>query len=201
MEVRQIAESDREKTRELVISYLKEYGFSEQESSEIACKFQMEKVKKNQVIIDMNESLDKIFLITEGIARGVYFDMDGKECTKCFVTEGMWCGVYNYIKRTPYEFRIEAIEDMTLAAISVKDLDVLFQRIDRCEKIFSKLCMEFFMKEEQRNYQLLMLNAEERYEKFVEDFPNIANRVKQEYIASYIGVTPSSLSRALKGKR
>lgn len=90
---------------------------------------------------------------------------------------------------------------MTLAAISVKDLELVFQRIDRCEKIFNQLCMETFLKEEQRNYQLLMLNAEERYKKFVEDFPNIANRVKQEYIASYIGVTPSSLSRALKGKR
>lgn len=201
MEVRQISEMNREKMRERIISYLNKYGFSEYESIEIASMFQMEKVKKNQVIIDMNESLDKIFLITEGIARGVYFDMDGKECTKCFATEGMWCGVYNYIKRTPYEFRIEAIEDMTLAAISVKDLEFVFQRIDRCEKIFNQLCMETFLKEEQRNYQLLMLNAEERYKKFVEDFPNIANRVKQEYIASYIGVTPSSLSRALKGKR
>lgn len=184
-----------------VVEYLKGYGLSDNESMEIASAFQMERVKKNEVIIDVDESLNKIFLITKGIARGVYFDADGREYTKCFATEGMWCGVYNYIKRTPYEFRIEAIEDMTLEAVLMNDLEEIFTKIGKCRQIFEQLCMEAFMKEEQRNYQLLMLNAEEKYNKFAEDFPDIVKRVKQEYIASYIGVTPSSLSRALNGKR
>lgn len=183
-----------------VVEYLKGYGFTQEESMEIASAFHMETVKKKEVIIDIEESIDKVFLVVSGIARGVYFDVDGREFTKCFAAEGMWCGVYNYIKRTPYEFRIEAIEDMVLAAISVKDLETMFRRIKRCEQIFNQLCMEAFIKEEQRSYQLLMLDAEERYKMFVEAFPSMAERLKQEYIASYIGVTPSSLSRVLRRK-
>lgn len=184
-----------------VVEYLKGYGLSDDESREIADAFQVERVKKNEVIIDIGESLSKVFFVAKGIARGVYFDADGREYTKCFATEGMWCGVYNYIKRTPYEFRIEAIEDMTLEAVLVNDLEKIFTKMPKCRQIFEHLCMEAFMKEEQRNYQLLMLNAKEKYNKFAEDFPDIVQRVKQEYIASYIGVTPSSLSRVLSGKR
>lgn len=183
------------------VDYLKKYGFSDCESKEIASVFKTENVRKKEAVIDVDESLNQIFLITKGIARGVYLDKEGREFTKCFATEGMWCGVYNYIKRTPYEYRIEAIEDMTLEAISVNDLEVIFHKIKKSKRVFEQLCMEAFMKEEQRNYQLLMLNAEERYRKFAEDFPELVRRVKQEYIASYIGVTPSSLCRALNGKK
>lgn len=72
-----ISEKNKEQVSELV-AMLKEFKLSENEIMEIAGKFQIEKVKKHQVIVRMNESMDKLFLVIHGIARGVYFDSDGR---------------------------------------------------------------------------------------------------------------------------
>lgn len=148
-----------------------------------------------EIILSMGECSDSICLIMKGIVRGYYIDIDGNNITKCFSLEGDLCCSYGYLSDLPSPFYVEAIEDSILACLKIKQLKTLIEAEQTLRKFRDDMMRDVFMNSEERVRSFSGMEAKERYLRFVEEHPDICNRVKQEYIASFLGITPSSLSR------
>lgn len=151
------------------------------------------KIKKKDYFIRAGEVQPWLGFVISGVFRCYYVDDTGAEYTKHFFRENdfMAANSRSFIGQES-EYFFQALEDSTILKIDgIKSLlthpdwqEVFAKEIERVHKI-----------EERRVRQLLLEDTETRYLNFLQDFPGLENRIKQSHIASYIGVSPVSLSR------
>lgn len=156
-------------------------------------------LKKGEQYIHAGDVPDKIAFNLRGLFRYYYIDNKGNDYTKGFFPEGAPISSYSAMiqKRESYFF-IEAMEDSVIAVLSyINWKHLLNTHICWKEFLISFLERGYCVKES-REREFLVLDAEERYRIFQQTFPNIEHRVKQHYIASYLGITPVALSRIRK---
>lgn len=175
--------------------YLHEEGINSDLIQTLESLFTLREYKKNDTILNMGENTKVVCLILQGIVRGVYIDKEGEEITKCFSKEGEWCCFYNMLNDSPSEYWIEALEDCQVAEIEVEQLRNTLKKYQQLQILYEKLYNNAFMLSDEKGVLFQRMQAKERYLYFTNKYPDIEERVKQEYIASYIGITPSSLSR------
>lgn len=182
----------------IIYNYISELGIDKSICDEVMPLFKLKKFQAGDIILEIGENTQVVCLILKGIVRGYYLDEDGNDVTKCFSREKDWCCVYNYLDDGPATFYVEALEHCILAEIKVCDLHKVMEKYPSMAMIYQRLVNKAFMKVEEKGAAFLMMDAKERYLLFKGKNPDICSRVKQEYIASYLGVTPSSLSRIKK---
>ncbi|MGC6174585.1 Crp/Fnr family transcriptional regulator [Lacrimispora sp. 38-1] len=175
--------------------YLDEKGISSELIQTIESVFTLRSLKKGCNLLNMGENSKVICFILQGIVRGVYIDEEGDEITKCFSKEGEWCCFYNILSDGPSKYWIEALEDCQIAEIGVEQLRGIIKKYQQFRILYDELYNDAFMLSDEKGVSFQRMNAKQRYLHFAEKYPDIEERVKQEYIASYIGITPSSLSR------
>jgi len=130
--------------------------------------------------------------------RFFYIDLDGNDVTKYFCFDGSVVLTTTTITGEESGYYIEALEDTVLMAVDYQDFKKLTEHNVFWLKVIKDEYEKSLVYKEKRERALLLENATERYMNFVKDYPNIGNRVKQKYIASYLGITPESLSRIRK---
>jgi len=137
--------------------------------------------------------------VVKGLFRYYYEDNKGNEFTKGFFPENSYITAYSALleNRESY-FTIEALEDSTIFIIDFYKWNQI-ARNDICWlKFLVSLLEKGYCVKEYREREFLVFSAEERYESFLRRFPGLEKRIKQHYIASYLGITPESLSRIRK---
>lgn len=144
-------------------------------------------VKKGEIIQVKGDLDTKIYTVKKGLLRSYSIDKKGKEHIFLFASEN-WIMAENLQKHEPAELFIDALEDSELIVIN-KDMSQEFDLL----KILKR--MNALQK---RVIMLLSYPAIERYEYFIETYPEIVQRVPQRMIASYLGVTPEALSKVKK---
>lgn len=152
-------------------------------------------VAKGQEFISQGGSNDRLGVVVDGLMRGVEV-IDGEDHTlmffdaPCFVTEYV-----GFLRRDPARFSIVALEDCRLYTWSYDDLQRMYSLTGRGERL-GRMIAEGVIAEvinEVRSFRFD--TATERYEKLIAAFPRLLQRVPQYMVASYLGVTPESLSR------
>ncbi|WP_224996217.1 Crp/Fnr family transcriptional regulator [Cesiribacter sp. SM1] len=138
--------------------------------------------------------------IAEGYVR-LYYLVGGEEITKDFNFENEFCGSYaSFISGQPALFNVMAMEPVRLYTISRDSQLMLFENYFCWQKL-GRLSMErMFIKKEQREASFLLDSPEARYEKLLRETPHWVQRVPLKYLASYLGITPETLSR-IRNKR
>ncbi|MOA52811.1 hypothetical protein D3C78_1761660 [compost metagenome] len=101
------------------------------------------------------------------------------------------------ITREPSYFSIQALEDSVVIEIPYELQQDLMERDHGWERLVRKAVEKLYLKKEERERQLLFLDAGKRYCAFLESYPHIAKSLPQYHIASYLGISPVSLSRLL----
>ena len=144
-------------------------------------------VNKGQILEHNGEINSKIYKVKSGLLRSYTVDKKGKEHIFMFAPEG-WTIADSISPEQPSELFIEALEDSEVIVLekniqTTTDIHSLIKRINVLQK---------------RVIMLMSCSAIERYQHFVETYPDIVQRVPQRMIASYLGVTPESLSAAKK---
>lgn len=110
--------------------------------------------------------------------------------------EDWWVSdIGSFHDRTPSLLYIEAIEDSELLTLSPTSKEELLARIPQFERVFRLMIQRHLSALERRLIRTIAKTAEERYVEFVKQYPKIALRVPQHYIASYLGMTPEFLSK------
>lgn len=147
-------------------------------------------VKKGTILQCKGDLNTKVFKVESGLLRSYSIDEKGKEHIFMFAPEG-WIIADGPEANIPAELYIDVLEDSIIHIIEKEssqlnvDPKVLLNRI----KVLQK-----------RVIMLMSSSAIERYEHFVETYPNIIQRVPQRMIASYLGITPEALSK-VKGDK
>jgi CRP-like cAMP-binding protein len=140
--------------------------------------------------------------ITEGAFREYYTDKNGREFNKAFGFKGDFTGSYYDLHlQEPSLVTIEALTDSTLILIDHKKYQQLVQTDAFWLKVSYTVAHNLLMKKFEREWQLLTLTALERYELLQKRYPELEQLVPSYHIASYLGITPISLSRIRAGKK
>ena len=142
------------------------------------------KIRKGDILQKRDEFNSKVFVVKSGLLRSYSLDDKGKEHIFMFTPEG-WVIGDNQDASKPTSLIIDALEDSNVVVLP-KDLE-------REEKNAKKLIKRLAVLQE-RIIMLMSNTAIERYAHFVETYPDILQRVPQRMIASYLGITPESLS-------
>lgn len=153
-------------------------------------------VDAKTILLNEGDVAKKMYVVKKGILRLFLYDSQGRDITFQFFFEGDTVASFNsmYYKE-PSLFNLESIEPSELIAVEVDDLLKLKNSSAETREVFDQHIVERF-----RKYQLLFLSRikntpQELYEDLCRQYPDLIQRVPQHYIASYLGITPVSLSR------
>jgi CRP-like cAMP-binding protein len=159
------------------------------------------KVAKKQMILKEEQVCKEINFVTSGTLRAFYVDKLGKESTIMFAITDWWItDMFCFINQQPAMLNIEAIEDSVVLQLQKKDLDNLYIKIPKFERFFRIIMQNAYIREQLRVIENLSLSAEERYNIFLEKYPQVVTQITQKQIASYLGITPEFLSTIRKNK-
>lgn len=145
-------------------------------------------VTKGQILQGSGELNTKVFTVVSGLLRSYTIDQKGKEHIYMFAPEN-WIIGDNCEVTVPCDLFIDALED---SIIIETEKDVSKQN-PNLKSLFNRLAVL-----QKRIIMLMSSPAVERYEHFVQTYPDIIQRVPQKMIASYLGITPEALSRVRK---
>lgn len=169
---------------------------------ELLCdKFEENTFSKKEHILQTKKNSREVYFILSGCVRTYIFDLNGVEHNITFSIENWWFGdLQSFINKTPASFNIQALEETTVLSISRKNWDKLLSEIPEFVDYTRILFRNTMFSHENRILQNLSYTAEERYRHFLQDYPNLSQRISQKHIASYLGITPEFLSMLRRKK-
>lgn len=151
---------------------------------------------KGEVLLEPGSVCAHAFHVTQGLLRVAALDKDGNEHIVQFAPEGWFASDRSsaYFQE-PSHFRIDAIEDTTAVLVGQEFMDAASAMSERFTRADSTLLHNHIRHLQDRIALLLGARADERYQKFIALYPDLSLRLPQWMIASYLGITPESLSR------
>lgn len=182
---------------QMIKSLVPDFPDSEIETFLSICKQSV--INQNDYFISDGQIPRKFGFITEGLVRYLYNDNQGREFTKAFLAQNSFISSYTAMKNgTPSPFSIQALTPTEIIEIDYKRWKKLTQENPIWDKFLIALLEKGYSIKEKRERDLLLLDAENRYRIFREEFSDLETAIKQHLIASYIGITPIALSRIRK---
>jgi CRP-like cAMP-binding protein len=180
-----------------LINYLLHFGQLNQQQIElIRSKAVTRTTKKDAYYHEAGRIPREIIFLTAGIMRVCYYNNKGEEITKYFIDENNFIADINsYNQHIPSTEYIQAITDCEYIVFSKADMEELSMTIIPWDTIVAKITAKSLAEKVNRISPMMTEDATERYLTFLRNFPALANRIPLSYLASYLGITQSSLSR------
>lgn len=179
------------------IKYLLQFeSLNKQQIEIINSLLAIKQFKEADYFLEAAKVSNQVGFILEGVFRVCYYNNNGDEVTRYFLQEQNFIvDINSYNTGIPSTEYIQSVTDSTVLILSNKSMNELSKTIPIWDKLISKITAKALSEKITRVSTMMPQDASERYNFFLDYFPNIANRVPLQYIASYIGVTKSSLSR------
>jgi CRP-like cAMP-binding protein len=188
---------------EKLIEYVLQFGnLNKQQIDLIKSKAKEIVLSKDDYYWEAGKIVRQIGFVTDGVIRVYYYNNRGEEITRYFIDENLLIldGPNLEGNYTPSEY-LQAVTDCKLTVFTKKDWKEISDTIIGWEKIVQKINNKQHSEKIERRSILVSQDASTRYNEFIDKFPSLANRIPLSYIASYLGITPSSLSRIRKNRR
>jgi len=168
----------------------------EKDGSKLVNLFQLSEYHKQAHIVQPTEEDSRLFFICSGLVRYYYLDEKGGEWNKAFLTEDTLSASFSKDflgDRSPYG--IQALESTVLLTANYLEFEALFESSPMIERLGRKFIEQILISKMQRERSFLQSDTKVRYLDFLSHFPDVAQRLSQYHIASYLGVSEVSLSR------
>ena len=152
---------------------------------------------KQSTILNIGEKQEHLYLILHGMARSYYIDEKGNDITKLFMRENEFLiGEALFMEESLEVF--EAVEELQCLRFPAKGFKEILLSDPVLERIYISILERTIRYKMRREYAFQCLDATERYLSFKKEYPSIEDRLPQNLIASYLGITKESLSRIRK---
>jgi CRP-like cAMP-binding protein len=172
---------------------------TEEEKNYFVSILHIKKLRKRQYLLQEGDICRYQFFVDKGCLRTYNIDNKGIEHVVQFAVEDWWTGdMYSFIKECPARYNIDALEDSEIIYFDKPSQERLFEKVPKFERFFRILLQNAFISLQERITSGLTQTAEERYTDFVNKYPVFEQRIPQHQVASYLGITPESLSRIRK---
>lgn len=156
-------------------------------------------VEKDSFFIREGDPSLQMAFIVKGLFRSFNINDQGHEITKYFYSEGETLFSYAaYLSHTPSAYYIQALEDSCLLVADITDFERIMQGDYALLAFFKNLIDAILVRKETHASSFKLLDSVDRYRQFQNDFPGLEKRIKQHHLATYLGITPVSLSRIRK---
>lgn len=158
-------------------------------------KLKQKSFKKNEYLLTKGEICSEYFFLTKGATKYIE-EKDTVELIIDFNFEGEWCGdYYSFTTQKPSQLSVKAIEDVEVFSLSFQDNRDLHQLSINYERLEINMVKAAYFLALQRLVQFKSNTSEENYLHLLHQRPFIFKRLKIYDIATYLGITPPSLSR------
>lgn len=185
---------------EALIQYLLQFGhLNQQQIDLVRSKGVLRELKKDGYYAEAGKIPREVIFLTEGIFRICYYNNKGDEITKYFIDENNFVvDINSYNQNIPSSEYAQAITDCKFVVLSKEAMKELSMTIIVWDDIINKITLKGLAEKVNKISTMMAEDATERYLNFFKKFPNLANRIPLSYLASYLGITQSSLSRIRK---
>lgn len=162
------------------------------------CKtlFQPVLMPKNRILEEVGKIPQHLYYIISGFMRLFYYNDNGDEVTTHLnCPHGFFTAFSDFINQTKALVNVETVTECELLRITKPDYDKLMSISTFWKDYGMQVLHESVIYNEERSKDLATLSAEQRYLKLMKSYPNIIQNVPLQYIASFLGIKPESLSR------
>jgi CRP-like cAMP-binding protein len=172
---------------------------STEEKEQAKSFFLPKKLRKRQYLLQEGDVSKYVAFVEKGMLRSYTVDEKGVEHIIQFAFEGWWISdQYSFLTGEPSPYNIDAVEDCELLLLSKTAEEQLMERVPKMERYFRLLLQNSLIAMQRRLMGSLSQPAEKRYNDLVQSCPTIPQRVPQHMMASFLGITPETLSRIRK---
>ncbi len=188
---------------ENLINYLLQFGqLNQQQIDLIKSKAKVIELEKEDYFSEAGKIAKQVAFVDEGILRVCYYDNKGEEITRYFIDENNFAVDLNsFTYQIPSSEYVQAVTDCKLLVFSADALKDLSTTIIAWDSIINQITAKSLIAKVNRISPMLAEDAKDRYINFLDKFPQLANRIPLSLLASYLGITQSSLSRIRKNIR
>jgi len=170
--------------------------FTEIEMEIFVSLFSEQHLKKSEYLAKEGEYSTKLAFLSEGVMRAFYRNNEGNEYNKTFFTNSNFVGAYSsLVTHQKNLINIQCLIDCRIQVADYREITKLYNDYPKIESLARKIAENKFAIKEKREIELVTLDASVRYEIFQKEHPNLENLIPQYHIASYLGITPTQLSR------
>ncbi len=186
--------------KDILYKYMSRWtSLNEEDQQAIVDEIRIEEFKKGTVLFKQGDAPTKCYFILKGCVRQYAIDEDGREITSNFYTEEQAIAIFNHHKPDKSsDYTYTCIED---SAMVVGDLDMekdMYDKHPQLETMTRRMIEENFSQVQEEFAAFIASSPEERFKTLQMKRPSLIDRVPQHQLASYLGITPESLSRIKK---
>jgi CRP-like cAMP-binding protein len=174
---------------------LESFGFSGADLEKILAAFSVKNYAKNEFFVEYGKASKYLGFVERGMFQ-YYVLKDGEEITSYISIENTYVSsLLSFISQTPAREYVRALSDAQLSVINRSALKTLAEEIPAFKDFYIKLLEGAICGIDSSRQDLIILSAEQRYEKMLREEPHLLQQIPLQYLASMLGVTPRHLSR------
>jgi len=156
----------------------------------------IKEIPSGTILLFEGDIATKLFLVINGCLRAFFIKENGIEITSQFFLEGQMVASFeSAMTGTPSRLYIDTIEDSIIGFIPMNYLEKAISESSSARDHFNKFLISRLIYYMNQHASFILDNPEKRYLKLIQENPEFVSRLPQQYIASYLGITPVSLSR------
>ena len=153
-------------------------------------------MEAEEFFIEEGKYAKEIGFLESGIARAFYVNAEGKEYNKQFFVGPTLIGAYSsLLTKQKNKIAQKTLTKCKIWKVSFQEIELLYTKFHDLERLGRKIAEYYFLEKEKKEIEMALLDAEKRYLILREEFPDLEMKIPQYHIASYLGISPTQLSR------
>lgn len=175
------------------LTELQNYGFTDSQISELSQAITPIELPTRHILVNQGAKPDSVYFLLDGLCHACYLTQDGKQFSKEFYWENDWIlGFESLIndQRSPY-----LLESLTPVKMISIPLETVVEWRECANPLYIKLLETQLVYKEAKERFMLLYSAEEKYDLFCQNYPDLESRLNDYQIAAYLGISHVSLSR------